>query len=77
MPYTPIFRKELRIQGSRVAPRQVHREMIEFAAFLGIKPIIEKFPMTQEGITAAMDRLNSGKMRYRTVLAAQWKPEMD
>lgn len=71
MPYTPIIRKELRIQGSRVAPRQVHREMIEFAAFHGIKPIIEKFPMTEEGITAAMDRLGSGKMRYRGVLVAQ------
>lgn len=71
MPYSPIIRKELRIQGSRVAPRQRHREMIEFAAFHGIKPIIEKFPLTAEGITEAMEKLNSGKMRYRAVLVAQ------
>jgi hypothetical protein len=48
-----------------VAPRQVHREMIEFARLHGIKPIIEQFPLTVEGITEAMDRLNEGK-RFRT-----------
>jgi D-arabinose 1-dehydrogenase-like Zn-dependent alcohol dehydrogenase len=54
-----------------VAPRQVHREMIEFAGLHGIKPIIEQFLLTVEGITEAMDILNEGKMRYRAVLVAQ------
>jgi D-arabinose 1-dehydrogenase-like Zn-dependent alcohol dehydrogenase len=55
---------ELRVQGSLVAPRQPHRQMIEFADLHGIKPIVEKFPMTVEGIMEAMDRLKAGKMRY-------------
>jgi D-arabinose 1-dehydrogenase-like Zn-dependent alcohol dehydrogenase len=51
MPYGPINAMQLRMQGSLVAPRQVHREMLEFAARHGIKPIIEQFPMMVEGIT--------------------------
>jgi D-arabinose 1-dehydrogenase-like Zn-dependent alcohol dehydrogenase len=70
-PYMPIIRKELTIQGSLVAARQVHRNMLEFAARHNIRPIIEQFPMTVEGITTAMDKLASGKMRYRGVLIAQ------
>ena len=36
-----------------------------------IKPIIEEFPMSGEGITEAMERLKAGKMRYRAVLHVQ------
>ncbi len=71
MPYHPINALQLRVQGSLVAPRQVLREMLEFAAKHGIKPIIEEFPMTVEGITESMKRLEDGKMRYRGVLVAQ------
>jgi len=71
LPYRVITRKELRVQGTLVSPRQVHREMIEFAGLHGIKPIIEEFPMSVEGITEAMERLKAGKMRYRAVLHVQ------
>ena len=71
VPYGPITRKELRIQGSLVSPRQTHREMIEFAALHGIKPIIETFPLTKDGIVEALDKLRAGRMRYRGVLVAQ------
>jgi D-arabinose 1-dehydrogenase-like Zn-dependent alcohol dehydrogenase len=43
MPYRPINEMQLRVQGNLVAPRQVHREMLEFAARHGIRPIIENF----------------------------------
>jgi D-arabinose 1-dehydrogenase-like Zn-dependent alcohol dehydrogenase len=66
--YTDITFKELRIQGSLVAPRRVYLEMLRFADVHGIRPIVETFPMGVEGITEAMERLNSGKMRYRGVL---------
>lgn len=68
IPYMPLLAGELTIQGSLVASRQVHRDMLEFAAYHNIKPMIEKFPMTVEGITAAFDKLRDGKMRYRGVL---------
>jgi D-arabinose 1-dehydrogenase-like Zn-dependent alcohol dehydrogenase len=71
MPYMPIIKKELTIQGSLVAPRHVHLDMLEFAARHHIRPIIEQFPMSVEGITEALQKLQSGKMRYRGVLVAQ------
>jgi D-arabinose 1-dehydrogenase-like Zn-dependent alcohol dehydrogenase len=45
--------------------------MLRFAAKHGVKPQIEKFPMTQAGITEAMEKLRNGKMRYRGVVVAQ------
>lgn len=71
IPYMPIIAGELKIQGSLVAARQVHREMLVFAAHHQIKPIIEQFPMTQEGITQCMEKLEAGNMRYRGVVVAQ------
>ena len=71
MPYMPILASELKIQGSLVAARQVHREMIAFAAHHKIRPIIEQFPMTVEGITESMKKLEDGQMRYRGVVVAQ------
>lgn len=70
MPYMPIIKKELTIQGSLVAPRHVHCDMLEFAARHHIRPIIEQFPLSVEGITEALEKLQSGKMRYRGVLVA-------
>ena len=61
LPFDPILHREVRILGSRVSPRQHHREMLEFAALHGIRPVVETFPLTREGITSAMDRLAEGR----------------
>lgn len=71
IPYEPVLMQELRIQGSLVAARQVHRGMLDFAAHHGIRPIIETFPMSVEGIEGAFERLDEGKMRYRGVMVAE------
>jgi D-arabinose 1-dehydrogenase-like Zn-dependent alcohol dehydrogenase len=42
--------------------------MLEFAARHNIQAMIEEFPMTEEGITEAFDKLDAGKLRYRAVL---------
>ena len=68
IPYIPLIVGELRIQDSLVAARQVLSDMLAFAARHGIKPMIETFLMTTEGITECMDRLEKGKMRYRGVV---------
>jgi D-arabinose 1-dehydrogenase-like Zn-dependent alcohol dehydrogenase len=65
MLYGPINAMQLRVQGSLVVPRQIHRETLEFTARHGIRPIIEEFPMTVAGIT---ERLEEGKMRYKGCL---------
>ncbi|SPN99707.1 probable NADP-dependent alcohol dehydrogenase [Cephalotrichum gorgonifer] len=71
IPYLPLLLAGIRIQGSIVATRAVHREMLAFAALHKIKPVIEKFPMTEEGIKEAMDKLDSGNVRYRAVLVPE------
>lgn len=67
----PLILSELNIQGSVVAARHIHKQMLEFSAQHKIEPIMEKFPMTVEGITQAMAKLNDGGMRYRGVLIPQ------
>lgn len=69
-PYMPLIEGGFRIQGSMVAARQMHRDMLQFAAFHGIKAIIQSFPLSRDGITKAFETLEAGKMRYRGVLAA-------
>ena len=67
----PLILKGIRVQGSVVAPRHIHNDMLNFAALHGIKPILETFPMTEKGIEEAMEKLNSGSMRYRGVVLPQ------
>lgn len=71
IPYLPLILTGISIKGSLVATRAYHREMLDFAAQHNIKPITETFPMTEEGITAAIDKLNSGKLHFRAVLKSQ------
>ncbi|KIW04055.1 uncharacterized protein PV09_04873 [Verruconis gallopava] len=70
-PYMGLIANAFRIQGSLVAARQIHKEMLEFAAQHGIKPITQTFPLNKEGISQAFETLESGKMRYRGVLVAE------
>ncbi|KAG9238086.1 putative NADP-dependent alcohol dehydrogenase C 2 [Amylocarpus encephaloides] len=71
IPYMPLIAGELKVQGSLVAARDVQNEMLAFAAHHQIRPIVEKFPMSAEGITEAMAKLAEGNVRYRAVLVAQ------
>ena len=68
IPYMPLLLQGITVQGSVVAARAVHRDMLEFAGHHGIKPICQTFPMTEEGIKEAMDKLDKGEVRYRAVL---------
>ncbi|KAF2453480.1 NADP-dependent alcohol dehydrogenase, partial [Lineolata rhizophorae] len=56
------------IIGSCICSRYLQDKMLDFAARNGIHAIVEKFPMTREGIQAAVDKLGSRKMRYRGVI---------
>jgi hypothetical protein len=44
---------------------------LDFAARNGVKPIIERFPLTKEGVVDSLTKLDEGKMRYRGVLYAE------
>ncbi|KAJ5887404.1 hypothetical protein N7495_007445 [Penicillium taxi] len=71
IPYMPLILNGLRIQGGIVSPRQLHRDMLEFAAIHQIKPVKMTFPMTLEGVKESLKTLEEGKMRYRGVLVAE------
>ncbi|WFD00272.1 alcohol dehydrogenase (NADP(+)) [Malassezia yamatoensis] len=70
-PFEPLVEYEYSITGSLVAPRQVHREMLGFAARHKIYPWIEEMPMTEECVNQAFDRLEKGDVKYRFVLKSQ------
>ncbi|KAM3522083.1 hypothetical protein MY4038_008769 [Beauveria bassiana] len=68
MPYMTLVIEAIQTQGSLPAPSQMHREMLDFAALHGIRPQTELFTLDGNGIKMAMDRLRSGRIRYRAVL---------
>lgn len=71
IPYMPLLLNGITVQGCVVASRYVHQRMLDFAALHGIAPIVEKFPLSEKGIEEAMEKLESGKMRFRGVLVPQ------
>jgi D-arabinose 1-dehydrogenase-like Zn-dependent alcohol dehydrogenase len=46
-------------------------EMLNFAAKHQVKPVVERFPLSQNGYDAASAKLKNGTMRYRGVLVAE------
>ncbi|KAJ7459823.1 chaperonin 10-like protein [Mycena latifolia] len=70
IPMMPVVMRGLTIQGSGVTSRGRQIEMLEFAASHKIKSIIERFPMTKEGIEEGMAKLREGRIRYKAVLVA-------
>ncbi|KAI1376910.1 GroES-like protein [Hypoxylon crocopeplum] len=71
IPYMPLLSSAITVQGSIVAPRYIHQRMLEFAALQKIKPVVQTFPMTEDGIRDAMDKLDQGKVYFRAVLKPQ------
>ncbi|KAG6334139.1 hypothetical protein ID866_4946 [Astraeus odoratus] len=70
IPHLSLIDKGIRIQGTGCSSRGVHIKMLEFTALHGIKPIVQEFPLTSEGIEEAIGKLVKGQIRYRAVLVA-------
>lgn len=68
IPYMPLLVQGITVQGSIVAARALHRRMLAFADLHQIKPVVQTFDMTEEGITEAMEKLDQGNITYRAVL---------
>lgn len=58
--------RQLSVSASPIGSPATIKQMLEFANLHNIKPIIETFKF--DDINAAVDRLRSGKARYRVVL---------
>ncbi|KAF9104535.1 hypothetical protein BGX29_001709 [Mortierella sp. GBA35] len=67
-PVSVVFR-EISIVGSMIAGLSLTQEMLEFAAKHGVRPWIEKMPMSDAN--AAMMHLLEGSPRYRIVLETE------
>ncbi len=63
----PMIMGQRSISGSPVGSPGVIAQMLEFAARHQIKPVVETFSFDQ--VNEAMERLKSGKARYRIVLS--------
>jgi D-arabinose 1-dehydrogenase-like Zn-dependent alcohol dehydrogenase len=59
------------IRSSLVASRAKHDEMLQFAATHDVKPWVEEFELSEEGIAEVVGKLESNKIRYRGVLVAK------
>ena len=71
IPMLPFTVQNLQLVGSTGAQKASVDRMMAFAAAHGVRPQIEKFPMTQRGVTDAMAKLREGKMRYRGVVVRE------
>ena len=70
LPASTFFFNGYKLKSSLVASRQIHDDMLAFAAHNHVKPAIEKFEFSETGFAEALTKLNSGKLRYRGVLVA-------
>ncbi|KAF7896121.1 hypothetical protein EAF00_006136 [Botryotinia globosa] len=68
LPNMPLLLNGITIQGSVLAPTNVRKRMLDFAAAKGVEPKVHKFVMDRDGIVKAFGVLKEGKMRYRGVL---------
>ncbi len=66
VPVFPIIAGQRSISGSPLGSPTTTAKMLDFAARHEIAPVTELFPMGQ--VNEALDRLRSGKARYRVVL---------
>ena len=63
-----IFGQKI-VAGSVVGGRQFMREMLDFAAFYQITPMVQTMPLTQ--INEAIDKVLANQARYRIVLVSE------
>lgn len=75
VPYMDFILPGHKLIASTEASRRNHIDMLTFVARNGIKPWVEEFPMSRDGLEAAFDKLESGKMRYRGVLVVPPPPK--
>jgi D-arabinose 1-dehydrogenase-like Zn-dependent alcohol dehydrogenase len=66
-----LFFNGYEIHTTLVANRKTHDDMLDFAARHGVKPTIQLFEHSAEGITEAFEKLQQNKVRYRAVMAAK------
>lgn len=67
-PCIPALQKDLAFRISTGASRTIFYQMFDFAVLHGVKPYIEKFPLTLEGLQEAQSKMEKGSVRYKAVM---------
>jgi alcohol/geraniol dehydrogenase (NADP+) len=67
IPMAPMLAERSVSGASAGGPTDI-TQMLDFVARSGVRPMIETFPMSE--VNAALDRVRSGKVRFRAVLVA-------
>ncbi|KAJ3825693.1 chaperonin 10-like protein [Lentinula raphanica] len=75
IPTIPTIANGIKIAGTTPSGILIMTKTLEFAERNNIRPIIQEFPMTEDGIRDAMTRLKNGEIRYRAVLSWQLSDE--
>jgi len=70
VPHMPFLMKSINITYSTNGQHSAYERMLSFAALHDIKPMVETFSLTTEGIEKGMEMIQTGKVRYRGVLVA-------
>lgn len=70
IPYMPFILPGHKIISSTEASTRNHLDMIQFVARHQIRPWVDRFVMSEDGLKEAFTRLESGTIRYRGVLEA-------
>jgi len=70
IPFMQFLLAGRKVIASTVPPKIVYLQMLEFAALHGVKPVIDPFTLTKQGVEDSLKKLDEGKMRYRGVLYA-------
>ncbi|KAF2027629.1 hypothetical protein EK21DRAFT_71348 [Setomelanomma holmii] len=68
LPYFPVVVRELSIHGACSSTPAEFDAMLEFAAKKDVRPIMEEFSRTEEGVKGAIGKLDDERVRYRAVL---------
>jgi D-arabinose 1-dehydrogenase-like Zn-dependent alcohol dehydrogenase len=71
IPHLPFLLKDLSIRGSTIASRAIFAQMLDCAVLHDIRPSIEMFPLTLEGVETAKARLEAGTLKYKGILEAK------
>ncbi|KAG0201581.1 hypothetical protein BGX33_010230 [Mortierella sp. NVP41] len=69
IPPGSLLRRHVSIAGSLIGGRPDTQEMLEFAAKTGVRPWIEKMPMSDAN--AAIKHMQEGRPRYRIVMETE------
>lgn len=67
IPHMPFLLKGAQVVSS-IPSKNTYSDMLQFAARINIHPLLDREPLSTQGIESLLNRLQSGRIRYRGVL---------